>query len=260
MEDYRNEKGLLICGQCGTPKEMEIVLFDKKDLFPITCKCEDERLLAEQAAFEQAQRRRRIENLKRDGITDPAYLRHTFDRDDGRDAHITGACKKYVEQWEEMRRHNIGVLFHGSVGTGKSFMACCIANALLEQEVRVCVTSLPRILAKIQNYEYNSVMDVVTSCSLLVLDDLGTERSTTFGLEKVFEVIDARLRTGKPVIVTTNMSVKELEEQQDVERQRIYDRVLEMCPIRISMAGESRRRENARRRQAWATKLLRGAG
>ena len=43
----------------------------------------------------------------------------------------------YVEQWQTMRSENLGLLLWGGVGTGKSFLAGCIANALMEQEVLI---------------------------------------------------------------------------------------------------------------------------
>lgn len=55
-----------------------------------------------------------------------------------------GVCidrHRYVEQWQTMRTENIGLLFWGGVGTGKSFLAGCIANALMEQEVPVLITN-----------------------------------------------------------------------------------------------------------------------
>lgn len=46
-------------------------------------------------------------------------------------------CRKYVEKWEEAKANNLGLLLWGDVGTGKSYMAASIANALLEQEISV---------------------------------------------------------------------------------------------------------------------------
>ncbi len=47
----------------------------------------------------------------------------------------------YVESWETMQAENIGYLFWGGVGTGKSYLAGCIANALMEKEIAVCMTN-----------------------------------------------------------------------------------------------------------------------
>ncbi len=52
----------------------------------------------------------------------------------------------YVEHWETMHEENIGYLLWGNVGTGKSYFAGCIANALMEQEVAVCMTNFAAIL------------------------------------------------------------------------------------------------------------------
>ena len=52
------------------------------------------------------------------------------------------------------------------------------------------------------------------SCPLLILDDLGMERDTKFGLETVYDVIDGRYLSGKPLIVTTNLTLRELQKEK----------------------------------------------
>jgi len=70
---------------------------------------------------------------------------------------------------------------------------------------------------------------------LLILDDFGMERGTEYGLEQVYNVIDSRYRSRRPLIVTTNLSLQDLQHPQDTAHARIYDRLLEMCaPIRFS--------------------------
>ena len=91
---------------------------------------------------------------------------------------------------------------------------------------------------------------------LLILDDFGMERSTEYGLEQVFNVIDSRYRSGKPLTVTTNLTLKELQHPQDTAHARIYDRLLEMCaPVRFS--GENFRRETAQAKLERMKKLMR---
>ena len=76
---------------------------------------------------------------------------------------------------------------------------------------------------------------------MLILDDLGIERSTEYALEQVYAVIDERYKSGLPVIITTNLKIAEIRNPQDVAYARIYSRILEMCtPVRIS--GEDRRK------------------
>ena len=79
---------------------------------------------------------------------------------------------------------------------------------------------------------------------LLILDDFGMERGTEYGLEQVYNVIDSRYRSGKPLIVTTNLTLTELQNPQDTPHARIYDRLLEMCAP-VCFSGENFRRESA---------------
>ena len=70
------------------------------------------------------------------------------------------------------------------------------------------------------------------------------ERGTEYGLEQVYNVIDSRYRSGKPLIVTTNLTLTELQNPQDTPHARIYDRLLEMCAP-VCFSGENFRRESA---------------
>lgn len=74
---------------------------------------------------------------------------------------------------------------------------------------------------------------------LLIIDDLGAERSSEYSLENVFSVIDRRYRSRRPLIVTTNLPLPRIKTETDIEKRRIYDRILEMC-IPLKVDGESR--------------------
>ena len=84
------------------------------------------------------------------------------------------------------------------------------------------------------------------------------ERDSPYAAEQIFNVIDARASSKLPVIVTTNLTLNELERPSSMQYARIYDRVLEMCPVRINLAEESRRRGNAEVRKQLAQKILLG--
>ena len=86
-----------------------------------------------------------MDSLKRKGFTDPAMREWTFANDNGKCPQMKHA-RFYVENWPTMQTENIGYLLWGSVGTGKSYFAGCIANALMEQEVAVRMTNFALIL------------------------------------------------------------------------------------------------------------------
>ena len=88
-----------------------------------------------------------------------------------------------MEHWEDMRTDNIGCLFWGGVGTGKSYLAGCIANALMEKEIPVHMTNFALILndlaASFENR--NEYISRLCRYPLLILDDFGMERGTEYG-------------------------------------------------------------------------------
>ena len=160
-------------------------------------------------------------------------------------------AQRYVAHWPEMREKNVGLLLWGGVGTGKSFMAGCIANALMEQEVAVCMTNFARIMNELNNAFSGriEVVDRLCGYPLLVIDDFGMERGTEYALEQIYNIIDSRYRSRKPLIVTTNLTLTELKNPQDVAHARIYDRLRSMCSP-ICFAGENLRQQAAAQKTA----------
>lgn len=250
-EDYTGEDGLIYCGKCRTPKEAYYP--EGKTLFgldrhPSECECQKAQRLEREAAEQRRKHLDTVEELKRKGFTDPEMRKWTFDNDCGKCPQIDKA-HFYVEQWETMKAENIGYLLWGKVGTGKSYFAGCIANALMEKEIPVCMTNFPLILNDLTaTFEgRNEYISRLCSYPLLIIDDLGTERGTEYALEHVYNVIDSRYRTRKPLIVTTNLTLEELKKPQDTAHARIYDRLFEMCaPIRFT--GENLRRITAQKK------------
>ena len=259
-EDYTGEDGLLYCGKCRTPKEAyfpadKVALFGR-DRHPAECDCQRAQRMEREAAEQQRKHRDKVEELKRLGFTDPAMREWTFANDNGRNPQMKTA-HFYVEHWEDMKAGNIGYLLWGSVGTGKSYLAGCIANALMEKEVPVYMTNFAVILGDLSPgfTGRNEYISRLCRYPLLIIDDFGMERGTDYGLEQVFHVIDTRYRSNKPLIATTNRPLDELKKPTDTAHSRIYDRLLSMCvPIRFT--GVNFRQETAKRKMETMKKLL----
>ena len=194
--DYTGEDGLFYCGKCRTPKQfrMEAPPMEGR-LLPHPCRCEQERLDREAAEQEAHRHRQAVADLKRRGFTDPAMKDWTFANDNGKCPQMKHA-RFYVENWPTMQAENIGYLLWGGVGTGKSYFAGCIANALMEQEVAVRMTNFALILNDLTaSFEgRNDYITRLCRAPLLILDDFGMERGTEYGLEQVYNVIDSRYR------------------------------------------------------------------
>ena len=260
-EDYIGEDGLLYCGKCRQPKEAYFpegkTLFGR-DRHPKECDCQRKRREEREAADREQKHREEVERLKRIGFTDPAMREWTFGNDNGKCPQMEKA-RRYVEQWEQIEDGNHGLILWGSVGTGKSYLAGCIANALMEKEISVCMTNFALILNDLAASfkDRNEYISRLCSFPLLILDDFGMERGTEYGLEQVYNVVDSRYRSRKPLIVTTNLTLEELQNPEDTPHARIYDRLIEMCtPVRIT--GENFRKARAREKMERLKTLLNG--
>lgn len=173
-----------------------------------------------------------------------------FQADNGQVPQMEQA-RRYAAHWDEMRREALGLLLWGKPGSGKTFAAACIANALLELEhpPTVRMTTLGTVLSRLPGLsaqEKETYLNGLQCCGLLILDDFGMERQTDYAREQVFQIINGRYLARKPLIVTTNLSLNELKHPADMAQQRIFDRVLELC-VPVCFDGASLRRDRARR-------------
>jgi DNA replication protein DnaC len=184
----------------------------------------------------------------------------TFDEDTGKNPKQMEMAKRYVTMWESMKQKKVGLLFWGNTGNGKTFTAACVANALIDQGIPSMVTSFPKILEVAQGMypeDRGNYFQSMNVYDLLVLDDLGVERQTEYGMEVVYNVIDQRYVLGKPVIITTNLTLDEIKAPKDMRLQRIYDRITAMC-IPVKFSGESLREDQGKQMREEARGILYG--
>ena len=244
--DYLGEDGLLYCGKCHTKKQTEINFFGQLRRPMCMCKCEVEKRDAEEAERKRIEFEKKVNELRRKGFPEADMRNWTFANDDHANEQITTAALKYVENFSELRKMGKGLLLYGNTGTGKTYAACEIANALIDQGYPVLVTNFARILNTLQGtFEKQEYIDSHNNYALLVIDDLGIERDTAFAKEQVFNIIDSRYRSGLPMIITTNLTMEKIKNPEDIENRRIYDRILERC-FPIEVGGSSRRRKAVR--------------
>ena len=237
-DEYLNEDSLICCRKCHTPRQKRINAMGRTIEPRCMCACQT-------ADYEKREHERKhrefldiVERNRSMGLPDPAQRKHTFENDLGYNPKQIAMAKQYVQHWEEFLASPTGLLLWGDVGTGKSFIAGCIANALLDKGVPVIMTNFARLLNKLTDMysgDRNAYIDSFKRYPLMINDDLGVERNSEFAREQVFSVIDSRYRSQLPMIVTTNLSLEELKDPTDLSRSRIYDRVLERClPIRVN--------------------------
>lgn len=237
-DEYIVNDGLIYCSKCHTPRQKRLEVSGKTIEPRCMCACQTE----DYDRREQERKHREFLDMvaknRSIGLPDPGLRKHTFENDLGYNPKQIEIAKRYVQHWDEFRNSSTGLLLWGDVGTGKSFIAGCIANALLDKGVPVLMTNFARLLNTLTDMyagDRNAYIDSFKRYELLIIDDLGMERNSEFAREQVFSVIDSRYRSQLPMIVTTNLSLEELKDPTDLSRSRIYDRVMERCmPICVN--------------------------
>ena len=257
--DYVGEDGLIHCGICGKKKQcrVEIELQGKNVIRtpPVPCDCRQKVIDEAVKREESIERAEKLKLLRSMSLMDKKFenlyfssLQQTkFNERPLKIAH------RYVERFDLMYQKCQGMLFYGPPGTGKSYLAAAIANELIEMQKSIIMTSFVKILDK--TAESESLVDSLNQADLLIIDDLGAERETSYALERVYNVIDSRYRANKPMLLTTNLGVDELKNSDNIQYRRVYDRILEIC-YPVEFTGPSWRRKEAGTRYNEMLKLL----
>ncbi len=250
MRDLREDEvlknGEICCKRCGGVRQRKLILFGTEQIVECLCDCEAEQRDRKEAEAKRRARMIEIRQLRANGLRDASLKRCTFENDLGYQPE-SAKLRAYAEQFPAMRKRGAGLLLWGDVGTGKTFLAACVANYLLDRNVPVLITGTGELLNQLMGIypsERSDFLKSLNAYSLLILDDLGVEHRSEFAMTQMFNIVDGRYRTGKPLIVTTNLTLQELKNPPDLAHARIYDRLLEMCtPIRIN--GQNVRRLRA---------------
>lgn len=242
-DDYLKD-GLLHCGKCHTPKQARLEINGKIRTPMCLCKCEQERKEALEEQMQKKEALEKVRRLKRMGFPDSEMEKWTFEHDDCSNKKISMIAQNYVSHFDQMKKQGKGMLFYGAVGTGKTFISACIANALIERGHPCLVTNFARLTNTLSGmYEgKQEYLDSLNKFDLIVIDDLASERDTEYMGEIVQNIIDSRYRSGKPLIITTNLTGQELKNPTEIRKQRIYSRLLEMC-VPVEVTGKDRRKE-----------------
>lgn len=190
---------------------------------------------------QEIERAELVERYRDNCFADKRLKESTFETDDRAHPGLSARAQDYAKRFNESARNGRGLLLYGTVGTGKTFMAACIANAVIEQGFSCKMTTFSRISNELQaTWEKQAYINKLMRYDLLIIDDLAAERDTEYMREVVFTIIDERSRSGKPLIITSNLTGYELTHPGDTTKSRIYSRLFEMCDL-FKVEGKDRR-------------------
>ncbi len=259
-ETHYEKDGHIYCKTCNERIDGKpIPMLDKKlMIIRNACKCDRDRAEQEKLREKQIEQDR----LRKNCFISKNQIAYTFENaDEDTDKEIIKKTKNYVKHFEEMRKDNVGLLLYGNVGSGKTYIACSIANAIItEYSYNVKMRNFAQILNDLQKggftLDRNEYIEQITNPALLILDDFGIERNTEYALEQIYNVINARYLKARPTIITTNLNFKDIEqEQEDIMLGRIYSRIIEMClPLRV--IGLDRRKIQSKEKLKKAQNLI----
>lgn len=224
-EDYYNEKNILVCGKCHTEKEV-ISLSGKK--VPCLCDCRVKEL-------EEEDKKIAKQDFIRNNIRyiDIEY-RNIYFKDVNELQKEYHWSYKFVNEFETFKKMNTGLYIFGEVGNGKTTIASAIANELLEKQYRVMMITANQAIYKINNGDGNTQENInhfkqtLIDMDCIILDDFGATRETAYQLEKIYNLINFLYENRKVIIVTSNIARKDLGEETDLTKKRIFDRIIEM--------------------------------
>jgi len=175
----------------------------------------------------EAERRRRLFRL----IGVPEEFREVrfsdAEEDDGNREAIR-AVRKFVEDFPRVR----GLYLYGTFGVGKSFLAACAANELVERGHSVYFVYVPSLVlelrASLDDGEFLPKISELMQADLLILDDIGAENATPWVRDEVLmPLLQGRTQAGRPIIFTSNLSIQDLLENyllgaSDIEAGKVY--------------------------------------
>ncbi len=235
--DHRDEQGLVVCGNCGEHRQKIMpACFSGNPPHVINVPCECERAYDNGCRVKRA----RDECFPCGGF----YRDATFETDDKENTDRSRACERFADIFTPSI--GAGLLLWGGAGSGKTFTAACIANRVIERGFSALMVDIGYVVSLMESsFEHRrSNLDRILGYDLLVIDDLGAQRTTGYMMEHVYNVVNGRYNSGKPMVVTTNIHWRTMSEADESSPwYRVFDRIIERCyPIEFDNASKRRQK------------------
>lgn len=200
----------------------------------IPCSCMEQKRI--ENSFKYARLSRNLVNCRFENFN-LGYYKHSSPN---ADEHYNNAQKALQASQEFVDNvfenpHEVGLLFTGPVGSGKSYLAASIANVLIEKECRILFLIVPDLLDELRATYSNKnemsefdLLDIARTIPILILDDLGAHNYTEWSRNRIYSILNYRMNEQLPTIITTNLDFDDIEQYLG---ERTCSRLLQMCRI-----------------------------
>ena len=190
-------------------------------------------------------RQRAVQRLTERSAIPPRYAKACIDVEAAGQSHAYSVVRGYVEGFDDCLKSGAGLLLFGDIGTGKTHLACALANALMAKmrPVMYCtaleaVMLVKRAWRKDSDWSEFDVYEQFSLPELLIIDEVGVQHGSEFEQMVLSSMIDARSRRCLPIVAVSNWSPDRVME---ILGQRAFDRLVGYGGQLIEMRGESLR-------------------
>lgn len=247
-EEYEKD-GIIYCKVCNEPRTVEMPAIG---IMRCPCSCQ-------RKEYEQKMIAGKIEELRKSSLIGSRFAEATF-----RTTEVTSKefglvynrCRRYCEVADTVLSRGIGIYLYGEKGRGKTHLTACMANQLITQLHSVLFTNFSEISQAIRSTfgkqielgagkSEQELLREISNVEFLFIDDFGTEKVTRGNEDlwlqgKIYDIVNDRYVNDKPIIFTSNYSLRELVEDRGVADKTV-DRIMEMTEI-IKLEGVSYRK------------------
>lgn len=256
MSSYSSDKSMLKdnCKLCGKP--VEPIYMGDSLVVPL-CSCQREAKYKEAI---QSYENNRLKAVAEEALgINPKIKDCTFESYKPRRGVETALALAldYSENIKKRIESGRGITFLGDMGTGKSHLCGAIAQSAVMRGYVVVYEVVTELLCKIRNTYFSEdiksseaselkILDTICACDLLILDDLGAEKSSPWTQSIIYMIVNRRYVLKKPILISTNLELKELSNKIG---ERAFDRLIEMNRM-VRLTGESYRMVLAKERMS----------
>lgn len=214
------------CKYCGKP--FEITRYSNGKLAPI-CDCYFDMENKKEIAINKKELIRRI--IRTSGIGKRYAGKNFSNYNTKNNPKAVKDCKDYVLKFKQNKKDGRGLFLTGKVGTGKTHLLAGIIDGIARIHqcsvfYRSATELLNEIRATIKTDDNENKLQKLKDCELLIIDDIGTEKTSEWVMDIYFSIIDFRYSNLKPIVIATNLTDSEVK---DKFNERIMSRIFEMC-------------------------------